>query len=98
MNTINSLSARQLRRAAEIKEEIYSLEGELNRIADSYDANHIHLIPERRRRLRTAIKAGARSLVLPAQRLKRQFGTAARSKFAAAARSRLDRIRNIEIT
>jgi len=105
MNAISSLSPRQLRRAAEIKDEIHSLENELNRIADSPRAG-IHLFPGGRGRLRMAIKAGivaaagsrwtragARSLVSPAQRLK----GAARAKFAAAARSRLDRIRNIEI-
>lgn len=109
MNALNSLSARQLRRAAEIKEEIHSLESELNRMTDSPNAG-IHIVPRRRRRLRMVIKAGilaaagsrwtrlgARSLVSPAQKLKHQVGIAARAKIAAATRSRLDRIRNIEI-
>ena len=98
MNAISSLSARQLRRAAEIKEEIHSLESELHQMSGSNGAGRLHLIPVRHRRLRTAIKAGARTLVLPAQHLQHQFGRIARAKFAAAARSRLDRIRNIEIT
>jgi hypothetical protein len=111
MSAITSLSARQLRRAAELKEKIQSLESELNRLADSPDTGRIQIFPKRHGRLRSAIKAGvfaavgsrwtragARSVVGPAQRLKRQLGSAARAKIAAAARSRLERIRNIDIT
>lgn len=97
MSEIASLSARQLRRAAEIKEEIRALENQLNRLTKSPEAAGFHIFPRRRGRLRAAVKAGARSLVVPAQRLKRQVGSAARAKFAAAARSRLERVRNIEI-
>lgn len=110
MSAIASLSARQLRRAAEIKEEIQSLESQLNRLTDSPDADGIHIVPRRPGRLRSAVKAGifvaaaspltragVRALVVPAQRLKRQLGGAARAKIAAAARSRLERVRNIEI-
>lgn len=110
MNAITSLSARQLRRAAEIKEKIQSLESELNRLADSPEDGGINVVPKRRGPLTSAIKAGlsaairsqwtragARSLVVPARRLKRQLTGAARAKIAAAARSRLEKIRNIEI-
>jgi hypothetical protein len=111
MNALNSLSARQLRRAAEIKEKIHSLESELNHIEGDSPNGGIHILPRRRRRLRMAIKAGivavagsrwikagARSLVAPVQKLKHQVGGAAKAKIAASARSRLDRFRNIEIT
>jgi len=111
MNAISSLSARQLRRAAEIKEEMESLESKLNRIADSPEGDGIHVSPSRRGRLRSALKygisavtgsrlgrSGGRSIVLPAQRLKRRLGGAARAKIVAAAKARLERMRNIEIT
>ncbi|HEX3626725.1 MAG TPA: hypothetical protein VH280_15035 [Verrucomicrobiae bacterium] len=111
MSAITSLSARQLRRAAEIKEEIQSLEYRLNRLTDSPDAAGIHIVPKRRERLRARVKAGMiatvgqrwtraaeRSLVAPARRLKHQLGSAARAKIAAAARARLERARNIEVT
>jgi hypothetical protein len=91
------MSARQLRRAAEIKEEIQSLESQLNRLTDSPDTDGIHIVPRRPGRLRAAVKAGIFVAAAPAQRLKRQLGSAARAKFAAAARSRLERVRNIEI-
>ncbi|HEY1786973.1 MAG TPA: hypothetical protein VGJ73_02400 [Verrucomicrobiae bacterium] len=111
MSAITSLSARQLRRAAELKEKIQLLESELNRLPDSPDGGGIHVVPRRHGRLRFAIKAGlsavaesrwtragARSVVVPAQRLKRQLSSAARARIATAARSRLERIRNIDIT
>src|SRR5579863_5996497 len=111
MKAITSLSARQLRRAAELKEKIHALEGELNWLADSPDKGWTQNVPKRHGRLRFAIKAGlfaalgsrwtragARSVAVPAQRLKRQLSSAARAKIAAAARSRLERIRNIDIT
>ena len=109
MNAISSLSARQLRHAAEIKAEMESLESKLNRIADSREGGHV--FPNRRGRLRSVLKRGisavagsrlartsGRSIVLPAQRLKHQFGAAAKAKIVAAARARLDKIKNIDIT
>ena len=111
MNAISSLSARQLRRAAEIKEEMESLQGKLNRIADSPEGDGIHVSLRRRGRLRSALKrgisavagsrvarAGGRSIVLPAQRLKRQFGSAAKAKIVGTAKAGLERFRNIDIT
>ncbi len=111
MNTLNSLSVRQLRRAAEIKEKIHSLESELNHMEADSPNTGIHIVPRHGRRLRMAIKAGilaaagsrwtragAHALVLPVQKLKHQVGGAARAKIAASARSRLNRFRNIEIT
>ena len=110
MSTITSLSARQLRRAAELKEEMESLEGELNRIADSREGGRIRAFLKPRGRVRSAIKrgitalagsrtarAGGRRIILPAQRLKGQFGSVAKAKIAAA-KARLRRINDIEIT
>lgn len=98
MSAMTELSAWQLRRAAEIKERIQSLEGELNRLQDSRETMGIQVVPKRRGRLRSAIKAGAYAGMRSAQRVKRQLSGVARAKLAAAARSRLERARNIEIT
>lgn len=111
MNAITSLSARQLRRAAEIKEEMQSLESELHRIANSPEGDGVHIFPRRRGRLRQALKrgiyavagtrlarAGEQAVVLPAQRVKHQFSSAARTKVADTARSRWKRVNDIDIT
>jgi hypothetical protein len=110
MNTMSSFSARQLRRAAEIKEEMESLESKLNRIANAPVGDGVQVSPKRRGRLRSAVRRGinavtgnrlartsGRSIVLPAQRLKRQFSSAAKAKITAAARSRWDRMNHIDI-
>ncbi|HTV39528.1 MAG TPA: hypothetical protein VMF08_03060 [Candidatus Sulfotelmatobacter sp.] len=110
MNAISSFSARQLRRAAEIKEEMQSLESKLNRIASSPEGDGVHVSPRRRGRLRSAVRRGiiavtgtrlartsGRSIILPAQRLKRKVSSAARARITAAARSRWDRMNHIDI-
>jgi hypothetical protein len=58
MNSITSLSAQQLRRAAEIKDKIQSLESELNRIFGSEAKSPaVATAPKKRRKMSAAGRA-----------------------------------------
>jgi hypothetical protein len=57
MNSINNLSAQQLRRAAAIKEQIQSLENELNRIFGSPTKIATAPAPKKRRKMSAAARA-----------------------------------------
>ncbi|MGH7939742.1 MAG: hypothetical protein ACREFR_01560 [Limisphaerales bacterium] len=96
MNAISSLSARQLRRAAEIKEEIESLENRLKRLVASADGG-IRVVPGYREGLRTALKAG----ILAAVGRGRAPGWNARARDKASNRQRREgedgRRRNVTI-
>jgi hypothetical protein len=99
MNSINSLSAEQLRRAAAIKDQIDTLENELGRILDGRGSKG--RTPGGRR----TMSASARARIAAAQRARwakykankpakrrgrgrRKMSAAARAKIAAAARAR----------
>lgn len=106
MNSLNNLSAQQLRHAAEVKEKIQSLEGELNRILFSSEAVSTGVAKPKRKmsasaraRIAAAQKArwakvkGAKSEVAPAQKPKRRMSAASRSKIAAAAKARWAKVK-----
>lgn len=100
MNSINSLSAEQLRRAAAIKDQIDTLENELGRILDGHSGKG------RTAGGRRTMSASARARIAAAQRARwakykantaakkargggrRKMSAAARAKIAAAARAR----------
>jgi hypothetical protein len=106
MNTISTLSAQQLRRAADIKDKIESLQNELTRIIGS-PAKVVSATPKKRRkmsasgraRIAAAVKArwakvkGTRSKAATAQKPKRQMSATARAKIAAAAKARWAKIK-----
>jgi hypothetical protein len=100
MNSINSLSAQQLRRAAAIKDQIDTLESELGKILGRNGVTQT--APGKR-----TMSAGARARIAAAQRArwakvkgtkpaksakagpaKRKMSAAARAKIAAAAKAR----------
>ena len=56
MSSIINLSAQQLRRAATIKEQIQSLENELNRIFGSPAKTATAAAPKKRRKMSTAAR------------------------------------------
>lgn len=106
MNSLTNLSAQQLRRAAEIKEKIQSLEGELNEILGPSEPVSIGLSKPKRKmsasargRIAAAQKArwaklkGAKSAIDPAQKPKRRMSPASRAKIAAAAKARWARVK-----
>lgn len=99
MNSINSLSADQLRRAAAIKEQIDELEGELGKILGRNGS------ATRTAGGRRTMSASARARIAAAQRVRwakyksnkpakagrkgrRKMSAAAKAKIAAAARAR----------
>jgi hypothetical protein len=103
MNSITSLSAQQLRRAAEIKDKIQSLESELNRIFGSpAKSPAVAPAPKKRRKMSAAGRArivaaakarwakvkGKKLNAAPAQKPKRQMSAAARAKISTAAKAR----------
>lgn len=108
MNSITSLSAQQLRHAAEIKDKIQSLENELNKILGS-PAKSPAIAPalKKRRKMSAAGRAriaatakarwakikGGKSNAAPAQKQKRQMSAAARAKISAAAKARWAKIK-----
>jgi hypothetical protein len=98
MNSINSLSAQQLRRAAAIKEQIDTLQNELGKILGGNGATQVASG-------KRIMSAGARARIAAAQRArwakvkgskpakspgagKRKMSAAARAKIAAAAKAR----------
>jgi len=106
MNSLTNLSAQQLRHAAEIKEKIQSLEGELNQILGSSEAVSIGVPKPKRKmsasargRIAAAQKArwaklkGVKSAVAPAQKPRRRMSAASRSKIAATAKARWAKVK-----
>ena len=98
MNSISSLSAQQLRRAAAIKEQIDELESELGKIVGGSGATPA---PNGRRTMSASARAriGAaqkarwakvkgKTAVKPAGSSRRRMSAAARAKIAAAAKAR----------
>ncbi|MGH7991169.1 MAG: hypothetical protein ACREDS_13390 [Limisphaerales bacterium] len=98
MNEIISLSAQQLRQAAEIKDKIESLQNELDQISGLSVAA---AVPRKRRkmsaagraRIAAAQKARWAKFKAPAQKPKRQMSVAAGAKIAAAAKARWAKIK-----
>jgi hypothetical protein len=99
-STITDLSAQQLRRAANIKDKIQSLENELGRILGSSIKPVAAAAPKKRRKMsaagRAKIAAGQKARwakakgqkVKQSQPKKRKMSAAARAKISAAAKAR----------
>ena len=101
-SSIANLSAQQLRRAANIKDKIQSLENELGRILGVSTKSSNAVAPKKKRKMsaagRAKIAAAARARwakikgqkpdVKPVKKARRKMSAAARAKIAAAARSR----------
>jgi len=101
MNTITSLTSSQLRKAAALKDQLDSLQGELDQLLGSSSNGPAPVSAPRRK-----MSAAARAKIAAAQRLrwakfhgtkiapavgkksKRHMSAAARAKIAAAARAR----------
>jgi len=98
MNSISSLSAQQLRRAAAIKEQIDALENELGKILGAGGAAQATngrrtMSASARARIAAAqrarwAKAKGKSAAKPATSGRRRMSAAARAKIAAAAKAR----------
>jgi len=102
MSLIANLSAQQLRRAADIKDKIQSLENELGRILGSLIKPVDVAAPKKRHKMSAAGRAriaaaararwakvkGAKSKVAPASKPKRQMSATARAKISAAQKAR----------
>jgi hypothetical protein len=93
------LSASQLRRAADIKDQIESLQKELARLLGSTDGaaaprKRRKMSAAGRRKIAAAAKArwakikGRKSAAKPAKKARRKMSAAGRAKIAAAARAR----------
>jgi hypothetical protein len=106
MNTLLTLSAHQLRHAADIKDKIESFQNELSRIFGSPTKSATTAPMKRRKmsaagraRIAAAVKArwakvkGIRSKTATAQKPKRQMSATARAKIAAAAKARWAKIK-----
>ena len=101
-SSIATLSARQLRRAANIKDKIQSLENELGRILGASTKSSTAVAPKKKRkmsaagrakiaaaaRLRWAKVKGRKSATKPVKKARRKMSAAARAKIAAAAKAR----------
>jgi hypothetical protein len=99
-SSITDLSAQQLRRAANIKDKIQSLENELGRILGSSIKPVAAAAPKKRRKMsaagRAKIAAGQKARwakakgqkVKQSQPKKRKMSAAARAKISAAAKAR----------
>jgi len=97
---IIDLSASQLRRAADIKDKIESLEGELNQLLGS--SNKDAYAPRKRHKMSAAGRAsiaaavrarwakvkGAKKSAKPGRKPKRKMSAAGRARIAAAAKAR----------
>ena len=101
-SSITNLSAQQLRRAANIKDKIQSLENELGRILGASTKAFTSVAPKKKGKMsatgRAKIAAAARarwakvkgrkSVAKPVKKVRRKMSAAARAKIAAAARAR----------
>jgi hypothetical protein len=97
--TMTNLSASQLRRAADIKDKIDSLQKEFTRLLGSTDGAPA---PRKRRKMSAAGRAriaaaararwakvkGRKSVAKPVKKARRKMSAAGRAKIAAAARAR----------
>jgi hypothetical protein len=102
MNSIVNLSVKQLRRAANIKGKIQSLENTLNHILGSPEKTVAAVAPRRKRKMSAAGRAkiaaaqkarwakvkGRKSVAKPVKKARHRMSAAARAKIAAAARTR----------
>lgn len=110
MNPITSLSAQQLRRAADIKDKIESLQDELNRIMGASNSAPTGSVPKNKRKMSAAGRArivaaqkarwakakGAKSKIVPGRKPKRQMSVAARAKISAAQKMRWAKIKTVK--
>ena len=102
MSSIENLSAKQLRRAANIKDKIQSLENELQRILGASTKSIAVDAPKKKRKMSAAGRAkiaaaararwakvkGRESAAKPVKKARRKMSAAARAKIAAAAKAR----------
>jgi hypothetical protein len=98
MNSINSLSAQQLRRAAAIKDQIDGLHAELSRLLGAADgqlpsSGKRTMSASARRKIAAAqkarwAKAKGKTTSKSGQKPKRKMSAAGRARIAAAARAR----------
>jgi hypothetical protein len=97
-----NLSSKQLRKAADLKDKIQSLENELGRILGASIKPIAVVAPKKGRKMSAAGRAkiaaaararwakvkGRKSVAKPVKKLRRKMSAAARAKIAAAARAR----------
>jgi hypothetical protein len=102
MNAIVALSAQQLRRAADIKDKIQSLQNELNRIIGASNSAPADGAPRKRRKMSAAARAkisaaakarwakvnGKKVAGKRLPKAKGKLSAAARTKISAAAKAR----------
>ncbi|MFZ0828919.1 MAG: hypothetical protein WAO02_15995 [Verrucomicrobiia bacterium] len=100
--SITNLSAQQLRRAANVKDKIQSLENELGRILDDSTKSVTAIAPKKKRKMSAAGRAkiaagqkarwakvkGQKIAAKPVKKARRKMSAAARAKIAAAAKAR----------
>jgi len=96
---MTNLSASQLRRAANLKDKLASLQKELTRLLGSAD---VAVAPRKRRKMSAAARAkiaaaqkarwakskGQKSAAKPAKKARRKMSAAGRARIAAAAKAR----------
>ena len=101
-SSIANLSAQQLRRAANIKDKIQSLENELGRILGASTKSSNAVAPKKKRKMSAAGRAkiaaaqkarwakvkGRKSVAKPVKKARRKMSASARAKIAAAAKAR----------
>jgi hypothetical protein len=101
-SSLASLSAQQLRRAADLKEKIQSLENELQRILGASTKSIAVVAPKKKRKMSAAGRAkiaaaararwakvkGRKSVAKPVKKARRKMSAAARAKISAAAKAR----------
>jgi hypothetical protein len=99
---LTSLSSKQLRRAADLKDKIQSLENELGRILGASIKPVAAGAPKKKRKMSAAGRAkiaaaqkarwakvkGRKSVAKPVKKARRKMSAAGRAKIAAAARAR----------
>jgi hypothetical protein len=97
-----NLSSKQLRRAATLKEEIQSLEKQLDQILGSPAKTAASAVPKKKRKMSAAGRAkivaaqkarwakvkGRKSAAKPVKKARRKMSAAGRAKIAAAAKAR----------
>jgi hypothetical protein len=105
--SITSLSVKQLRRAADIKEKLEALEQELGQILGSSTKPDIQAAPKKRRKMSPAARAkmaaaakkrwakvkGEKLPVKPIKKAKRKMSAAGRARMAAAAKARWAKVK-----
>jgi methionyl-tRNA synthetase len=99
---LTSLSPQQLRRAADLKDKIQSLENEFQRILGTSTKSITAVAPKKKRKMSAAGRAkiaaaararwakfkGRKAAAKPIKKARRKMSAAARAKIAAAARAR----------